>query len=136
MSSEDKAIGKGVFLIMFAALLAMICILMGLVLTGMIILLIGTFSGIIIALLPEFFPEEEEKEPRKTRKIPPKPVTLEKPSRKIYGIIVGVSSVFLLILLGMVWGQLIQAKDAIIIAVFTIIFQVILTVITELARKR
>jgi len=136
MSSEERAFGRGVFLVMFGVLLAIIMTLMGYVVTGVIILLIGTFGGVFVALLPEFFPESEEKKPRKTSRIPSEPLTVEKTSRKIYGTIIGVSVVFLAILSGMVWWKLIEAKEAIIIAVFTIIFQVILYVVAELARKR
>lgn len=136
MSPEDRAFGRGMFLLMFAFLLAMIMILMGYFVTGVIILLIGLFGGVMIMLLPVFFPESEEKKTRKTGRIPSEPLTIEKPSRKIYGTIIGVSVVFLMILLGMVWWKIIEAKEAIIIAVFTIIFQVILYAIAELARKR
>lgn len=136
MSSEERAFGRGMFVFMFAFLLSMIMLLMGEVLTSVIILLIGLFGGVMIILLPEFFPESEEKKPRKTSKIPSEPLTMERPPRKIYGIIIGVSVTFLVILLGMVWWKLVEAKEGIIIAVFTVIFQVILYVVAELARKR
>lgn len=131
---ENREFGIGFFLFLLAFFLAIINLLVGSFLIAMILLMLGIFGFVTLALWSEFFPETK-KRPRRTGQIPSMREINTRVSRKIYGAIIGVSILFLGILWGTVWWGLIQADDAIILAVFTIIFQAILCLITEVRRR-
>jgi hypothetical protein len=131
---ENRAFGWGFIILMLTIALGIIFALAGRAFTAVILLVLGPIFFAIIVLIPVFFPEAE-REKRKRAHISESPI-IEKPSRKIYVGIVGVTFLFLAILFWMVQLQLVRTNEAIVIAVFTIIFQVILYGVTELARKR
>lgn len=121
-STDDEAFGKGFFVMMFALLCAMIMILLGNPITGVIIILIGVFGMVMILLLPDVFPEKQSKR----RRISLEPdFRQDRPLRR-YGTVAVISIMFLAILYGMVWFEVINQNEAIIIAVFTIVFSSIL----------
>jgi len=135
-SDEDRGAGYAIIYFGISLTLGFACLFLSyfheeLLILGVILIVTCPIMTVMLSLAPMFLPKAKKAKENVSERI-----TVRTPSRRIFVGVLGVTALFLVVLFWMVQSEFVRTSEAIVIAVFSIIFQVILYAVTEMARKR